>query len=111
MKVISSQENSLEFDNGLAICGVGENDCCAVNYIDFEQFEVGTEFPTMTAGQLVDAIKIEEDGFSLKDSQGLPKWAQARSNNNGYYSRITELFIEDNGKKISLGELDGEIEY
>jgi len=110
MKVVSSQENALEFDNGLSICGVGENDCCAVNYIDFEQFEKGTEFPTMTAGQLIDAISMKEDGFSLKDSQGLPKWAQARSQNNGYYSRMTELFVEDGDRKISLGELDGELE-
>ncbi len=51
MKVIKSEENLLEFDNGLAVIGDGDDDCCAYNYLDFEQFPVGTELPTMTAGE------------------------------------------------------------
>lgn len=109
MKVTKSEDNELEFDNGLAIEGVGDNDCCAVNYLDFEQLPVGTEVPTMTAGQFVDKIKLKDDGFIVKDIEGTPKWVQARSDQNGYYSNITTLNVHYKGKTISLGELSGEV--
>jgi len=108
MKVISSEDNELVFDNGLKILGEGERDCCAYNYIDFEQFEVGAEFPSMTAGQFIDTINIQDDGFAMKDIHGIPKWAQARSSQNGYYSDITEIFVEYAGKTLSLGKLRGD---
>lgn len=109
MKVITSEDNLVEFDNGIKIVGEGDDDCCAINYIDFEQFVVGAEFPTMTLGQLTDAINLKEDGFALTDSQGLPKWAQARSQQNGYYSNNTTITIEHDGKKVILGAISGEI--
>lgn len=109
MKVIKQEEDRIEFDNGLAIEGVGDIDCCANNYIDFEQFPVGTEFPDMTVGQLVDSMTVKEDGFALTDSQGTPKWAQARSDQNGYYSSMTDLFVVDGKKRIQLARLDGEV--
>lgn len=108
MKVIKSEDNLLEFDNGLVVEGVGDNDCCAVNYLDFEQLPVGTELPTMTAGQFIDKIKLKDDGFIVKDSQKTPKWVQARSEQNGYYSNITTLFVKYKGKTLDLGPLQGE---
>ena len=110
MKVISSQEDRLEFDNGLVVEGIGDIDCCANNYLDFEQFEIGQEFPTMTAGEFIDAISLKEDGFALKASDGTPKWCQARSEQNGYYSDRTEVRVIYEGKTISLGDLSGEQE-
>lgn len=56
---------------------------------------VGTEFPTMTAKEFAKAIKIGDDGFSIKDIHGIPKWAQARSEQNGYYSEGVDLIIRD----------------
>ena len=111
MKVISSGENHLEFDNGLIISGLGDQDCCAFNFIDFDQFVVGEEFPTLTAGQFVDTASFKDDGFALKDSQGLPKWAQARSEQNGYYSNMTTLEAEYDGKTIKVAELSGDVSY
>lgn len=111
MKVVRSEENELEFDNGLKVIGYGDNDCCAYNYIDFEQFSVGREFPTMTAGQIVDAVSLKEDGFSLKDIDEIPAWAQARSQQNGYYSNMTDLYVEHNGKDIKIARLSGEEGY
>lgn len=110
MKVVKSEEDLLEFDNGLKITGQGEHDCCAVNYLDFEQFTIGTEFPDYTLGELVDAMTVKEDGFALTDVNALPKWAQARSEQNGYYSDCTELSVSDGVKTISLGDLSGEQE-
>ena len=109
MKVIKSDDNILKFDNGLVVNGVGDLDCCAVNYLDFEQLPVGTEVPTMTIGEFVDAITIKDDGFIIKDSQGTPKWVQARSDQNGWYSNMTTLNVEQEGKKIELGKLSGTI--
>lgn len=109
MKVIKSEENLVEFDNGLQIIGDGERDCCAVNYLDFEQFAVGTEFPTMTVGGLVDSINLKEDGFALTDSQGLPKWVQARSSQNGYYSTSTTVIVKQGKTSVTLGVLEGEL--
>jgi len=108
MKVIKSEDNLVEFDNGLKVTGIGDEDCCAVNYLDFEQLPVGTELPTLSLGGLVDYITVKEDGFSLKDINEIPKWVQARSQQNGYYSNITTLILEHEGKRIDLGKLEGE---
>ena len=101
MKVIKSEENLLEFDTGVKIEGTHNQDCCEYNYLDFDQFEVGTEFPgCTTAAQLVNIITIKDDGFILKDSVGIPKWAQARSSQNGYYSNSVGIEVSD--KEITL---------
>lgn len=110
MIVTRSEENELIFDNGLKVIGDGDVDCCAYNFLDFEQLPVGTELPTMTAGEFVDAITMKEDGFAVKASDGTPKWIQARSQQNGYYSNMTTLIIEDEDKKIDLGSLSGDID-
>lgn len=110
MKVIESGDNILKFDNGLVVEGDPDYDCCAVNYLDFEQLPVGTELPDMTAGEFADSIKLKEDGFSVKDINKVPKWVQARSQQNGYYSSMTTLVVKDADKSITLGKLSGEIE-
>lgn len=110
MKVIKSEENFVEFDNGLIIEGEGDIDCCALNYLDFEQLPVGTELPTMTGKGFVKNIKLKDDGFAVKDTEGTPKWVQARSQQNGYYSNMTTLFVKYKGKTIDLGSLSGEVE-
>lgn len=107
MKVIKSEDNLLEFDNGLTIRGDGDVDCCAYNYLDFEQLPVGTELPTMTAGEFVDKVILKEDGFTIKDNDGTPKWVQARSSQNGYYSNMTTLLVKHEDKTINLGQLSG----
>ena len=111
MRVIKSGENLLEFDNGLVIEGDGDEDCCAYNYLDFEQLPVGTEVPTMTALALSKKIKLKEDGFAVKDSEGVPKWVQARSYQNGYYSNCTTVNLIYKDNKITLGKLYGEHDY
>ena len=110
MKVIKSEDNILEFDNGLVIEGDGDVDCCAYNFLDFEQLPVGTEVPTMTALALSKKIKLKEDGFAIKSSDGTPKWVQARSNQNGYYSNCTTVNLIYKDNKITLGELSGDID-
>ena len=108
MKVIKyNEDDSIEFDNGLVVEGVGDIDCCANNYLDFEQLPLGTELPTMTAGEFADAITLKEDGFLVKASDGTPKWVQARSEQDGCYSAMTTFIVKDKDKKIDLGQLSG----
>ena len=86
MKVVDSCDGYLKFDNGVAIESFHYATCCEDNYLDFEQFPVGTEFPTMSVEELCKNLVLRPDGLILKDSEGIPKWAQARSEQNGYYS-------------------------
>ena len=100
MKVILSKEGTLKFDNGLIVVSDHDQSCCEYNYLDFEQLPVGTELPTMTAKEFAKAINIKEDGFSIKDIHGIPKWVQARSEQNGYYSEGVDLIIRDDVDEI-----------
>ena len=108
MKVIKSEDDYVEFDNGLVIEGDGDIDCCAINWIDFEQFTVGREFPNMTDKGFIRYAKIKDDGFALKDSQKVPAWAQARSEQNGYYSDMSTLYVQyKGGERIEVSRLSG----
>lgn len=110
MKVVKSEENLLEFDNGLKVVGDGDVDCCAYNYLDFEQLPVDTELEDMNLEEFRKAITLKGDGFIVKDKEGTPKWVQARSSQNGYYSDITALVLEQNGESVRCGEFEGEQE-
>ena len=96
MKVVKSFDGYLEFDNGVAIESYHDADCCEDNYLDFEQFVVGAEFPTMSVEELCRSLTLKLDGLILKDSEGIPKWAQARSEQNGYYSYSVGVMVKDN---------------
>jgi hypothetical protein len=111
MIVIKSEESLLEFDNGLVVEGDGDVDCCAYNYLDFEQLPVGTELPTMTAKQFAKKITLKDDGFVVKDVDKIPKWVQARSQQNGYYSNMTTLRVTYKGDELDLGQLSGDVDY
>lgn len=104
MKVIKSEENRLVFDNGVAMSGWHEQDYREYNYLDFEQLPVGTELPDYTAAELVDALTLKGDGFSVKDIDGTPKWVQARSDQNGYYSNYVGLRISDGSAELVVGD-------
>lgn len=96
MKVIRSIDNILVFDTGLVISGCGEIDCCAVNYLDFEQIPVGHEFDDMDSEEMRETVEknLKDDGFTLRGKDGVPKWVQARSWQNGYYSNETHVSVD-----------------
>lgn len=112
MLVTKSEDNLLEFDNGLQVIGLGDNDCCAINYLDFEQLPVGTKLRTMDLEEFSQAITVKDDGFSVKDAEGTPKWVQARSSQNGYYSNITSLFLRqgDSANDKDITSFSGALE-
>lgn len=112
MNVIESSEEKIVFDNGLKLLSIHDNDCCEHNYIDFEQFPLGTQLPKANATQFLEAITIKENGFSVKDSKNTPLWAQARSVQNGYYTRGVSLVIDDGNivlKPHKHGQGSGEL--
>lgn len=111
MKVLLSDDDYLEFDNGLIVTGHGDVDCCAVNYIDFTQFQVGDKFKDMNDEEFAAEASMKDDGFSLKTVEGVPKWAQARSEQNGYYSAMTTLKVEYDGSSTVLARLVGNETY
>lgn len=102
MKVTVSDENLLEFDNGLKVVGTHEQSCCEHNYLDFEQLPVGTELEDMNAAEFASKIRLKEDGFSIEDIDFTPKWVQARSQQNGYYSTGLNLEISDADKTVVI---------
>jgi hypothetical protein len=109
MKVIKSEENLLEFDNGLKVVGDGDIDCCANNYLDFEQLPVGTELEDMGVEEFRKMMVLGDDGFAVKDKEGTPKWIQARSGQNGYYSNRTTVYLKQGDVARVIGVLEGEI--
>ncbi len=108
MKVIKSEDSYVQFDNGLELIGDGDVDCCAYNYLDFDQLPIGTELETMTAKAFIKAATIKDDGFSIKDTDGVPKWVQARTEQNGYYSSMTTFRVAYKGESLEVGEFHGE---
>lgn len=107
MKVIKADDKEdgfvtrVEFDNGLVLESDFEPDCCAWNFLDFEQLHEGREFPTMTGEQFLEAITRHKDGFSVMDSYNTPAWVQARSHQNGYYSTGVYLVVQYNGEVVT----------
>lgn len=110
MKVVSNSDEELVFDNGLKVVSHHSQDCCEHNYLDFEQLPVGTELPDYTAAQFIDSLTIKDDGFIVKDSAGIPKWVQARSSQNGYYSRGVSMHVSD-GKVTLDPKKPGQSDY
>lgn len=88
MRVTRVKEDEyIEFDNGVIISSYHDPDCCESNYLDFSQFRVGMEFPAIKEPEDIQKfIHLRKDGIYLVSADGLPIWAQARSNQNGYYS-------------------------
>jgi len=109
MKVIKSEDNLVVFSNGLQLIGDGYEDCCAYNYLDFEQLPVGTELYDMGVEEFCSHITIKEDGFIIKDIEGTPKWIQARSSQNGYYCNLTDLIVKMNNTEKKFNTFSGEI--
>lgn len=103
MKVTISRENYLEFDNGLTVYGAHYQNPQYNNYLDFEQLQVGDEFEDAESPiDFLSMIKIKEDGFSIKDKSGVPKWVQARNEWDAYYSFGVDLVVCKDGKGYRL---------
>ena len=99
MKIIEANDKEdgfvtrVVFDNGLVLESTFTPDCCAWNFLDFEQMHEGREFPDMDGQQFLESISRKPDGFSVKDSFNVPAWVQARSVQNGYYSAGVDLVV------------------
>lgn len=118
MKVTYIDEDKyIKFDNGVKISSYHDQDCCELNYLDFSQFRVGMEFPAIKEPEDIQkVIHLRKDGIYLVSTDGLPVWAQARSDQNGYYSSNVgvevvvktpfRLHIEDNDEPLEGEEYE-----
>ncbi len=114
MEVIENDDDLLKFDTGLYIKSFHDASCCEKNYLDFEQLPIGSEVKHCdTVGELLDLLKIKDDGFVIKTVDGVPKWVQARSYQNGYYSKSVGLIIgsTNEGSPSVIVIKDGQVEY
>ena len=114
IKAIEGNNDEVEevkFDNGLTLSSDYESDCCTYNFLDFGQFVVGREFPTMGPEEIVKAAIAKEDGYAITDSMGIPAWIQARSSQNGYYSTNVHLVATLEKVCVAAEQVDGEVNY
>lgn len=110
MKIVKIDEieNKVKFDNGICMYSYHVQECCENNYIDFSQLKVGDEFEGEHINDLLNAITIKIDGVIIRDINGIPKWLQARSEQNGYYSNVVQLIISDSKYKELKVFIEGE---
>lgn len=110
MKIVKIDEisNEVKFDNGICMYSDYKQDCCEKNYIDFSQLKVGDEFEGNDIEDLIKVITIKKDGVIIRDINGIPKWLQARSEQNGYYSNVVQLIISDSKYKELKVFIEGE---
>lgn len=113
MKVARSEKNMLIFDNGIQITSWHRQDGEEDNYLDFTSFVSGVEFPDCESiDKLRQKMVLREDGFALYDKDRWPYWAQAKSYQDGGFSRMLGLKIDfgdmhyQTQGECMVGELD-----
>lgn len=102
MKIVKTDENFLEFDNGSRIAGTHEADCCEYNYADFDTLDDiarNTEFT-----EPLDFEFVEDEGFRFGNKPLKMFFVPCYSEQNGYYSN--EITILYNGKFVLSGSAE-----
>lgn len=98
-KVVSMDDESITFDNGLVLSSYHEQDCCEDHYLDFSTSSL-SDFD----GLLFDLTsedffeRVEDYGIRLipKLGTGHPIAIPGYGNNNGFYSSNLELILTNN---------------
>lgn len=93
MRIDSVRQEYILFDNGSKITFDHTQDCCEVNYADFECLEPtawGIDFD-------VDLVfeKVDESGFRFGNRGGMMFFIPCYSYQNGYYSSDIQIYYND----------------
>lgn len=95
-KVVKVNADSIEFDNGFALCSDHDQDCCESHYLSFADLTIsdfeGLEF------DLTDELffkRVEGYGIELLPLAGHPVRVPGYGYNNGYYSSHLDLCLMD----------------
>lgn len=119
MRIVSAQEESLEFDNGSKIISTYRQQCCEYNYADFSVLEID---PELMHGEFSDVILgtvVDEEGFNLIFT-GLPHKLFGRydkvvfipcySDQNGWYSTdVVITYFNSDGTQKGYFNLNAEL--
>lgn len=84
-KIIKTEENLIEFEDGTKITCEHEQDCCEHNYADCEQIDdLAKAYDFDTSRIRVEAI--DGSGFRFGDNPNRMFFVPCYSEQNGYYS-------------------------
>lgn len=104
MKVVSVDDESLVFDNGLILSSYHESACCESHYLSFSDLRLqdfeGLEFDLSTDKFFE---RVEDYGIRLLPINGHPVSIPGYGRNNGYYSSDLNLTLSD-GRTFDVSE-------
>ena len=91
MKILSINDECIEFDNGSTITYSHSADCCEWNYADFKQVDdlaLTVEFDEELDFEVVDNV-----GFRFGNNDGRMFFVPCYSEQNGYYSNDLVVYF------------------
>ena len=106
MRIVKITEYSIEFDNGKHISFDHDQECCEINYADFEQFDSlarDVDFIEPLDVDFIEPLTFEscDYGFRFGNPPINMFFVPCYSIQNGYYS--SELDIWYDGKEVIHG--------
>lgn len=94
MKICFVDDKQIKFDNGDVIIFGHCQDCCEVNYADFEQIDDiarSTNFESP-----IEFESVEKAGFRFGNKPNKMFFVPCYSNQNGYYSSDIDIYYNNN---------------
>ena len=95
MRIKKITEKAIIFDNGNTITYDHEQECCEMNYADFDQLDDLTR--SYNFKEDLKFEEVEDAGFRFGDHPSCMFFVPCYSDQNGYYS--TKIDIYYNGKR------------
>ena len=98
MRILKITEDSIEFDNGKHMSSDHDQECCEINYADFEQLDSlarEVDFSEPLVFELCDY------GFRFGNPPINMFFVPCYSIQNGYYSSLLDIWYDD--KKVIHG--------
>jgi hypothetical protein len=98
LKVVSVNNESLTFENGITLYSHHDRDCCESHYLSLADLTIvdfdGLEFDLSNDDFFE---RIEDYGIALKPLNGHPVRIPGYGYNNGYYSSQLDLILKGEG--------------
>lgn len=92
MRILKITEDSIEFDNGKEITFEHEQDCCEINYADFEQLDSLARDVDFSEPLVFESCDY---GFRFGNPPINMFFVPCYSIQNGYYSSLLNIFYDD----------------
>ena len=92
MRILKITEDSIEFDNGKDISFVHDQDCCEINYADFEQLDSLAREVDFSEPIVFESCDY---GFRFGNPPINMFFVPCYSIQNGYYSSLLDIWYDD----------------